>query len=352
MNIKQRVLGLLAIMVGIVMFQASAWAKGTASTTVISNVARVTFLTNGTTGDTATTAGTADTTVPRIGGDTIADPGNQTMGPNDTKTFSYTFYNTGNATDTFDISVDAFTLSGGAAAWNWGLSVGSAPGDMTSTLNDTKVSAAVAADGSLTCTVTVWANNLIANSPDGSRAEFKLVIASGLSRLSDSYTGDNNTIYSYGGGVNNDTSWATVGAANITLAKTITTVTTGGVASMPKPGATILYTLTYNNISSATAGESVVVRDSIPLNCVWDSASRQNGSLGASATFVDNDSGATGWQLQVTTNTNPNTAYYHADWVEMPYFGGAASTVKWIRWRKMSVAAGNTATLRFRVIIQ
>lgn len=334
------------LILGLMIFATGAHAAGTASGTTVSNIATVAWLSNGSPGETTTPS--IDTTVLRIGGDTLADPGNQTMGPGDTKIYTYTFANTGNASDTFNLWIDQFTLSGGAVNWTFTFYLGS---NVTSTLNDTKVSALLAADGNLTCSVAVWAHNLIANSPDGSRAEFRLRIASGLRPNDVEYVGDNNIAYSLGGAQNNDTSWATVASANITLAKVVTSVTTGGAASMPKPGATILYTLTYNNAGSA-AGDSVVVRDSIPLNCFWDSASRQNTNLGASATLVDNDTGATGWQLQVTTNTNPNNAYLSADWTDIQYFAGAANTVKWVRWRRQSVAATQTATLRFRVIIQ
>lgn len=337
----------LAVLAGLLVFQTGAWAIGTSSGTTVTNVARVTFLANGSVGDTIT--GTLDTTVGHVGGDTLSAEADQSMGPNDTRVFTYTFANTGNASDTFDLWIDTFLLSGGAQNWTFTFYAG---GQQTSSINDTKVSAVIAADGNYSCSVAVWANNLIANSPDGSFAEFKLVIASGLKPTASAYVGDNGITYSLGGAVNNDIARASVAAATITLQKVITSITTGAVASMPKPGATILYTLTYQN-SGTAAGDSVVVRDSIPANCVWDTASREGDPYGATATLVDGDSGATGWQLQVSTDAVPaDQGYYSADYQSIAGFAGAKSTVRWIRWRRLSVAPIGATTLVFRVIIQ
>lgn len=349
MKFKSYVVGLFVAFLALAVFSPQAWAIGPASGATISNVAAVEWRTGAVTDSTQSTAN--DTPIKRVAGDTLSDPGNQSLGVGETKVFTYTFTNTGNGTDTFQVWLDSFLLTGGADTWRITLYVGT---ESTLSLNDTKTTTAVAADGTYSCSVAVWANSNPDSSPNGSAGEFRLRIKQGNQANADStgqYTGDNGTTYATGSAGDNDTSKATVSSANITLVKDITAVTLGGSASLPIPGATIQYRLTYNNTGGA-AGDSVSLRDSIPLYTVFDTASRNGAALGASATFADADSGQTGWALQVSTSTTPDQSYGSSSYQSIVTYTGAMSAVKWVRWVRQTVAAAETANLVFRVRIQ
>ncbi len=338
---------LIALALAILGLQAAALAKGTTAATTVSNVARVAWLNNGITSDSVTLA--MDTTVARVAGDSLLVLGDQSLSVGETKYFVYEVYNTGNATDTIFLEVDSFTLSGGATSWTFTL-WGDSLGNPTSTINDTVALRNVAPDALKYCTIAIWANSTPANSPDGSFGSFRIKIraASAGADTTGEYIGDNGLTYGYGQG-SADVSRATISAARIALAKAITSVTMYGNPAMPLPGATILYTLTYNNEGSATA-DSVVVRDTIPTSTTFDTAASTMTNLGATAGFAT-DSGATGWTAQVSTSVNPNHALYSIDWINLPQYTAAAGTVRHIRWIRQAVASAQTATLRFRVTV-
>jgi uncharacterized repeat protein (TIGR01451 family) len=342
-----RIAGTLgALVLALVVFQTEARAGGTASGTTVSNRAIVTWSNGGVAQDTIAPA--ADTTVRTIKSDTLSAPADQNLTVGETKIFTYTFVNTGNAADTFNIWVDSFSLNNGAVGWTFRLYSAS---DSTSSLNDTKVTASVAADGIYSCSVAVWSHSTPANSPDGAHADFRLVISPGNVNTADTYmqyTGDNGTVYATGTGGSNDVAVATLAAARLTLAKAITSVTLSGGPVMPLPGATILYTLTYNNVGTSS-GDSVILRDTIPTNTRFDTASSTMSALGASATFTA-DSGLTGWTCQVATAAGPDNNYHSPDWINLPSY--TTGTVTYVRWIRDQVAAAQTATIRFRVIIQ
>lgn len=326
-----------------------AQAAGTGEGTTISNMATIEWTVGAGTSD--TTSLQIDTTVGSTAGDTLTDAADQTLAPGDTLIFTYEVYNTGNRSDTFNLWIDQFNLAGGASEWTFTLFVN---GNQTSTLNDTQISISVAADAFFSCSVAISANSNPDSSPDGANAEFRLIAILGNAAGADTsgqYTGDNGTVYAEGSAGSNDTALSTISAASLTLAKVINSVTVGGVASVPIPGATIEYQLTYNNTGSGAA-DSVVLRDSIPVNTVLDTGSSQNTTLGASATLVDNDTGQTGWQFQLSTNASPDQTYNSADYTSIQFFSGAASNVRWVRWVRQTVASSETATLRFRTIIQ
>lgn len=141
---------------------------------------------------------------------------------------------------------------------------------------------------------------------------------------------------------------AAVGNADFTLSKTIVNITLSGVSSAPVPGASVLYELSYENIGPA-ASDTAIIRDSVPLNSVLSGASREADTLGASAVFDDSDP-VNGWQLQHSTLAAPDQSSTSADYLDgLP---GDLSTVRWIRWRRSSVASGESATIRFRAILE
>jgi uncharacterized repeat protein (TIGR01451 family) len=341
-----------AIAIAIIVFQAEARAGGTTSGTTVSNVARVSWLNNGNPSDTVTPANSADTTVGRVAGDTLLVTADASLSVGETKVYVYEVYNTGNATDTISIEVDSFAMYAGATAWTFTLYVDT-PGTRTSTEADTRYLVALAPDAVKTCTVAVWSNSTPANSPDGSFGIFRLKIRAQGSNADTTgqYVGDNGITYGYGQG-SNDTSRATISAARLALTKVITSVTMYGSPAMPLPGATILYTLTYNNQGSGAA-DSVVLKDTIPTNTSFDTASYADSTLGASATFVDGDSGATGWLCQASTSANPDNSFYSTAWENLKTMSYATrSSVTYVRWIRQSVASAQTATLRFRVTIR
>lgn len=347
MSLKRYYGCLGAVFLALLAFQARASANGTASGSTISNVATIKWNVSGTGQD--TTAPSADTSVRVIAGDTLTDITSLSLAVGETKVFTYSILNSGNRADTFKIEVDSFSLNNGAVSWTFTLYV---DGTKTSLLADTLTTAAtVAADAIKQCSVAIWSNSTPANSPDLSRADFRLKIYQGNVNTADStgqYTGDNGTTYATGSAGGQDFASALLAAAKLTLAKAVTSVKIGGAASAPLPGATILYTLTYNNIGSASA-DSVVLIDTVPANTTFDTASSSMSNLGASATFAD-DSGSSGFTCQVTTSASPNQAYVSTDWNNLTNY--SAGTVRGVRWIRQSVAAAQTATVRFRVIIQ
>jgi hypothetical protein len=138
--------------------------------------------------------------------------------------------------------------------------------------------------------------------------------------------------------------------AEVTLSKSLYAVTLGGAASPPIPGASIWYQLTYNNLGPANA-DTTIIRDSIALTTTLCSASRQSETLGASATFNDSFP-ASGWQFQYSTSASPDQADTSADYVAGWPTPAVLPNVRWIRWRRSSVPNGQTATIRFRVILR
>lgn len=348
MNNHKMYLKMIALVLALLGLQAAALAKGTTAATTVSNVARVAWLNNGITSDSWTPA--ADTTVARVAGDTLLVTADASLSVGESRVYLYEVYNTGNLTDTLIVEVDSFGLYGSASGWTFTLYADTA-GYYTSGLSDSLYIRSVAPDALKYCTVVVWANSTPANSPDGSFGIFRLKIrAEGAGAdTTGQYVGDNGNTYGYGKG-SEDTSRATISAARIALAKAITSVTMYGNPSMPLPGATVLYTLTYTNEGSAQA-DSVVIRDTIPTNTTFDTASSSMTNLGATAAFTAADSGAAGWTAQVSTSVNPSHALYSIDWINLPAYTAAAGTVRHVRWIRQAVASTQTATLRFRVLV-
>ena len=349
MSIKnlEKILFGMALFALIVMLPINASAAGTSSGATIRNRASVSWVVAGSNLDSTTSA--VDTTVGKISSDTLSAEADQIAAVGETKTFTYLFYNSANRTDTFNIWVDSFSLNGGAASWTFTLTVNN---QTTSTTNDTKVSLAIGADAEASCSVAIWVNSTPANSPNGSFADFRLQISPGNIIGADTtqqYTGDNGNTYAYGNAGSNDIARTTVQAAIMAVLKSVSSITLNGNPSLPLPGASITYELTYNNIGSAEA-ESVVLRDTIPSNTTFDTMSRSGAAFGGSATFVT-DTGANGWLAQVTTAANPSFAFYSTDWTNAHNWDGTG-TITYVRWIRQSVASAETKTMRFRVFIQ
>ncbi len=144
------------------------------------------------------------------------------------------------------------------------------------------------------------------------------------------------------------TATCSIGNASMALTKTIRTVTLGGSPSRPLPGSTVEFELTYWNIGLG-ASDTVIIRDSIPVGTTFSTASRMTVDLGASATFHDTLT-VNGWVFQYATIASPDQNDTSADYTIG--FPADPTTVRWVRWMRRTVAAGQTATIRFRVILE
>jgi uncharacterized repeat protein (TIGR01451 family) len=337
------------------MLPTMAHAVGTASGGSISNVARVQWRVNTTDFDSATL--TTDTTVRVISSDTMTDVADAGFGVGETTVFTYSFTNTGNRADTFSIWISDSMHAGGASGWVVSLYVNGAY--QTVLQNDTRTHSSVNADAAGSCSVAVWSNP--GASPNNAYCSFTLRIRSGNAANADTwiqYLGDNDTTYARGSAGSFDTARATIAAPYITLAKAITSVTVGGVASHPLPGASILYNLGVNNSGSAAA-TNVIVRDTIPANTTFDTAQWMNAmaapfNQGDSVLFHASDS-STGWVCQVTQAANPNMTFGGGgDWTNLASFSYTnRQTVTHVRWVRTSLPAGaGVKTMRFRVMIR
>lgn len=341
-------LGALAVIAAIALSPQTATAAGTASGTTLTNVATI-GASNAT--DT-TTAPSTDTTVNAVYGDTISNPANQNFGPGDTLVFSYQVQNNGNATDSFSIWISDTNLTGGATGdWRLYLSADSTGGGVWDTRvvkNDTLVVSNLAANAVRSFYVMIVSDANAANSPDNSSETYTLRITSRLGPDSTQYVGDNGTTYAVGGARNFDTAIATISRAVFTLTKSIDTVTLAGAISTPRPGASLWYQITYDSVGTATP-TFIIVRDSVPANTKFDTASSADTALGSAATFAVSDSSA-GWVLQFATVSNPSQVWASADYSTT---NPGATNVTWIRWVRTTLPVGDkTRSFWYRVIIQ
>lgn len=120
---------------------------------------------------------------------------------------------------------------------------------------------------------------------------------------------------------------------SLTMVKSVSNVTLGGVDNIAIPGATITYKIWCSN-AGAAGTTRVVIYDHINSNTLYKSNSSTNSG---------------GWTNQFSTNTNPDNSYDSTDYISTE---PAASAIKWLRWKKPSMAAGETGRLLFKVIIK
>lgn len=344
----------LAVVAGTLLPSAAEAAIGTASGTIISNTTTVRWLSGAATLDTNTYGNNSnrDTTVSTTRAETIPDYDTTSLGVGQTATYVYQIMNNGNATDQFLVEKTDSALFGGASGWSCTLYVSPT---VSTTLDDSTLQTGnVASGASTTCTVLVTSSNVPANSPDGSYMMFSLRVRSANDAAYAEYVGDNGASYAVGGGTDYDTAWGQVAAATITLTKVITTVTRGGAASLPVPGATLTYEIAYSKSGNGNA-DSVVLYDTIPANCTPLAMSNQDSAIGSDTTLTS-DTGATGWSAQYATAAAPDLSFYSSDfsmWKSTGTFaaGGVQPTV--VRWVAQRISGTDTnKKLYFRVVIQ
>jgi len=119
----------------------------------------------------------------------------------------------------------------------------------------------------------------------------------------------------------------------LSIIKSISNIRLGGVLGNPIPGATITYQIKITNTGSASAS-NVIIYDKIAGNTVY---------------VTNSSSSMSGWTNQYSTNTNPNQ-----DWSSGHYttFQPAVALIKWLRWKKVSVANAERAIFYFKVTIK
>ncbi len=125
--------------------------------------------------------------------------------------------------------------------------------------------------------------------------------------------------------------------ANTTLKieKKITNILLNNSPSYPIPGATIKYAVIYSNTGAANALNTIIY-DKINLNVSFKTS--YNGT-------------ATGWSIEYSTNTVPDQSFYSSDYsTSIP---SSKNSIKWIRWKKSSVATTEDGlSLLYEVILK
>ena len=125
------------------------------------------------------------------------------------------------------------------------------------------------------------------------------------------------------------------GTATLSLSKSISNIRLSGVLlTKPVPGATITYEVKYSNQGPAAANE-VLIYDQLP-----------------SITGYYEMAVIPGWTNQFPTAAPPGQAYDSAVYSNAPAGPSFSSNIRWVRWKRPSLAAGQAGTLIYRVIIK
>ncbi len=129
----------------------------------------------------------------------------------------------------------------------------------------------------------------------------------------------------------------TQGIPILSISKSISNVMLGGVpVSTPIPGATVTYIITYSNSGTGDA-INMLIYDQLP---------------GITVYFTNYMGTATGWSEAYSTNAGPDQSWGSADYTAGPPGGAVKSNVRWIRWKKALVPAGESGTIFYQVIIK
>ena len=120
------------------------------------------------------------------------------------------------------------------------------------------------------------------------------------------------------------------------LSKEITNIFLKGGISPPLPGSAIEYRIYYTNASFYDGyGTNVIIYDRLPYQFV---------TLKSNSIISSN-----GWIIEYSTNLMPQQSYNSSD-----YFTNCFPVIyiKWIRWKKERVSAGEKGTFYFKVTIK
>ncbi len=122
---------------------------------------------------------------------------------------------------------------------------------------------------------------------------------------------------------------------SITIEKKINDILLNNISSNSIPGSTIKYVVIYSNKGTANA-INVIIYDKIRSNVTFKT------------TF---EGTATGWTIEYSTNLNPNQSFSSPDYTTL--IPSQKANIKWIRWKKTSVATNEDGkTLFYEVIIR
>lgn len=266
--------------------------------------------------------------------------------------FTNSIKNWGNATDTFVLQVTATNTnsSGGSDSISWKY--------WFTDLYNNKITNLKIPSGKTNMFIFIIKPS--SNAKPGSWVEYKLVAKSSNSTIvpginTTIYTGDNN--YIYGGPPDSGLGKGSMGpyyiticsqtteqdnefvrlkimpGAIISITKSVSNILLNGAPSSPIPGASILYKIKYTNESSI-AGSNVIIYDKIP---------------GWTEFFTNSSSPPADWKTEYSTNENPDQSWNSTDYqTNQP----PSSLIKWIRWKKPAIGAGERDYIYFKVIIK
>ena len=123
------------------------------------------------------------------------------------------------------------------------------------------------------------------------------------------------------------------GSPVLNITKTAEGISLAGIAAQPIPGATILYSIACSNIGTGAAVNNVIY-DMLASDVKY---------------FTNTATNTGGWTVYFSTNAGPGFVYDGAGWVTVE---PSPEKVKWIKWQRASLAAGEKYTLKYKVIIK
>lgn len=316
---------LLVLALGLLLMPGIASALGTNSGSTLTNNVKLFYQNVANEDQTPVTDAVSSTVKAIYGYDSTVPTGNSTsISPGATATFRIRITNRANTSDTFTYSLDAFDTYGTSGFWSCSLYDSSGVNTLTSPHTD----GAIAEDAETSIVIKITAPSTAANNDAGTA----WVSVRTNNSPAGSYTGNNGTTY---GGEDTATFIfvTTVSGPVMSISKTLSVSAPsgyGGGATDPVPGATLNYTIAYQNTGSGTA-VSVWIYD----------------------TFPTATGGGIGWKYgSVSYSTAPDTIeWYSGSWgTGEPADNGETATV--IRFGFATVAPGASDTVGFALYIK
>ncbi len=309
---------------------SSVYANGTAASSTVANTAYISA------SNASTVNSSYDTVVAAIYGETTNILSGyfhtNSVVVGGTVAIVYQIQNTGNTSDSFVIDIGNLQYAGGSANWYHAIIDKNGSSQGTSF-----IIGPIAEDGTETFTIRIVSNSSIDSSPNGSQG-YCTVAVSAYGKTLNQYTGDNGTVYA---STNSSEIWtdsAMVSAAVFSLTKVCTGATLGGAVSLPVPGATLWYQITYSNTGS-DSGNNVYIYDELDTSVVL---------------FSDTTSGtANGWTFYYSSMVSPTPGYgvVGGNWTAGA--PGTPANVRWVKWDKATVGdTEDNLTLGYKVIIK
>jgi len=268
-----------------------------------------------------------------------------------TNYFSFNLTNKGNISVYYKLSIYYTNASPDFSNWTWDIVTNNVSITQTPSINK---------DDSFSFSVRVIAN---AGLSHGDYFKFKIKAQVDNNTSATNYTGDDGK--EYGGDIGEDCdgnmnpsyfgficpqvirtnvltiSLGVVTTATLYISKSISNIILAGTPlSKPIPGSTVIYRISYSNLSAIGANNSVIY-DALPKAGI----------------YLTNFMGtATGWTVQFSTNNSPEQNYFSTDysnWYTMMSNLQWRTNLKWIRWLKPLVPSTEDGlTLYYKIIIK